>query len=497
MIQRSSIPSSLAVDRRPNGPLDVGRVRVDPAWALRVPATLALRRQVLPFACVDEEVHVACANVADTAALKAIERHVPRSLRPVAAEPDSLRRVLQRVFGGSAATAEVADEPISLADEIIFAGWLRQASDIHLDPGRDGVRVRLRVDGVLDDYRTLSLGHYPELVSRIKVLGGMDVAERRAPQDGRFTQSFHTGDDVDIRVATLPTKYGERVTLRLLAIDLAQLTLENLGMSARDFETFERAIRLPHGLLLATGPTGCGKTSTLCAALQHIVSRRSVNAISVQDPIEYDIPGVAQIEVNSDQKITFARALRSILRHDPDVLMIGEIRDRETAEIAVQAALTGHLVLATLHANSAVAAVTRLADLGVERYLITATLRLVLSQRLVRRLCPTCRTPRRDPVVGLPGSRSFTSALEACEPRGCIYCMGRGYSGRIGLFEMLAIDEDWEHDLSRGVDTAALTSRMRERGVPTIVDDALDKIRGGVTSVDEVVSVVEVRGEVE
>jgi type II secretory ATPase GspE/PulE/Tfp pilus assembly ATPase PilB-like protein len=274
-------------------------------------------------------------------------------------------------------------------------------------------------------------------------------------------------------------------------MDMERLTLENLGMSARDLGLSEHAIRRPHGLLLSTGPTGCGKTTTLYAALRRIIAQRAVNAIAVQDPVEYDIPGVALVEVDAAQKVTFGKALRSILRHDPDVLLIGEIRDEETSDIAIKAALTGHLVLATLHTNSAASAVTRLIDMGVDRYLIAAVLRLVVAQRLVRRLCNYCRkegalTPEQAAALGRPEAAGTPASV----PTGCKYCAGRGFSGRVGLFEMLPMDDEIATAVAKGLDEAALSGDMRRRKIPSIQDDAIEKLRAGLTSFDEVLTAV-------
>lgn len=470
--------------------LDVRLVTIDPGWALRIPAALALRRQVLPLCLVEGRVHVACADPGDTAALRALERYIDVPLQPWLAEPASLRQVLRRVYGDAATAVDSAD-PVALCTEILYAAWLRQASDVHIDPEKTGVRVRLRVDGQLEEFRRLPPEAHPELLSRIKILGGMDIAEKRAPQDGRFTHAFGTQDRVDIRVATLPTKHGERASMRLLAMDMAQLTLERLGMSAQDLERFEREIRRPNGLLLATGPTGCGKTTTFYAALRRIIARRAVNAIAVLDPVEYDIEGVAQVEVDPAQKVTFEKALRSILRHDPDVIMIGEIRDRETCDIAIRAALTGHLVLATLHTNSAASAVTRLADMGVDRYLIGATLGLVASQRLVRRLCPHCR---REGTLGGAEARALGHAeaagLPAYRPAGCIHCAGRGYSGRVGLFELLSLDEELSAEIARGAGEPRILELVRARRLPGMREDALAKLAAGVTSLPEILAAV-------
>jgi type IV pilus assembly protein PilB len=469
--------------------LDMNHVRIDPVWALRVPAALAVRRQVMPFSCVDGRVQVACANSSDAASVKSLERHFELPLDAVPVEPESLRRALRRVYGDPSAAGD-PENPVALCQEILYAAYIRQASDIHIDPDSEGARVRLRVDGELEEYRRVPTRIFPELMSRIKVIGGMDIAEKRAPQDGRFTQEFAGADAVDVRVATLPTKYGERATLRLLSSERESLTLERLGMSARDLGAFEQAIRRPHGLVLATGPTGCGKTTSLYAALRKITSERAVNAITVEDPIEYDIPGVAQVEVDQN-KITFETALRSLLRHDPDVLMIAEIRDRETADIAIKSALTGHLVLSTLHTNSAASVVTRLDDLGVPRYLTAATLRLAMAQRLVRRLCPHCRQPvplSADQARSL--GRPALAGAPVFAPRGCVWCAGRGFNGRVGLFELFAVDDDWSRVLARGADESALADGMREKKVPGFAEDAVEKLLAGQTSLHEILAAV-------
>ncbi len=487
--------------------LDLDQVVVDPACALQVPAPLALRRQVLPFAAVDGTVFVACVNTDDATALGAVERAVKMPVRPVAAEPASLRRALSRIFGAAkpagSATRPADGRPsagqdeegaVALGDELMHAAIVRGASDIHLDPEEKYVQVRFRVDGVLEPFRRLPIAVHHGLISRFKVLGGMDIAEKRAPQDGRFShRSGPTSQAIDARVATLPTKYGERMTLRLLALQTESLTLERLGMRPNDLECFSEAIDKPHGMILLTGPTGSGKTTTLYAAIRRLIGLRDQNIITIEDPIEYNIHGVAQVEVDTADKVSFGKALRSVLRHDPDVVMIGEIRDRETADVAIKAALTGHLVLSTLHTNSAVSAVTRLVDMQVERYLVAATLRLVVAQRLVRRLCPHCRTARPLTVAeaGMLGDRA-AAGRTVYEPAGCMYCANRGYVGRLGLFEMLRMDEPLSRLVADGAEEGQIVAELRARRVPQLVDDALEKLCSGETSVGEVLSAVTV-----
>ncbi|MFN4259448.1 MAG: GspE/PulE family protein [Gemmataceae bacterium] len=493
--------------------LDLDRIKIDPALALNVPPSLALRRQVLPFGTHEGHVHVACANPNDSSALQALERLLSMPVRAEKAEPNSLKRALNRVYGSPQLAALTgsgqprvrsvdvrgAEEPdaeaaVRLGDELLLAAILRQASDIHIDPHADGVLVRFRADGVLEPYRKFPAAVHAGLISRLKVLCNMDIAEKRAPQDGGFKYTYGSGgQSVDIRVATLPTKHGERMTLRLLALQTESLPLEALGMSQRDLVQFEQAIAKPHGMILLTGPTGSGKSTTLYAAIRRLIEKESLNVVTVEDPIEYDIPGVAQVEVDAADKVSFGKALRSILRHDPDVVMIGEIRDAETAGIAIKASLTGHLVFSTLHTNTAVGVVTRLADMGVERYLIGASLRLAAAQRLVRRLCPYCRqphelTPSEASALGNPR----WAGLAVFAPGGCVYCGHKGYHGRLGLFEMFPLDEELSRKIAEGVDETYLIGQMRERRILTLLDDAIEKLQTGQTSVREVLNAVTV-----
>jgi general secretion pathway protein E len=496
-----------------SGRLDMDAVRIDPAWALRVPATLAVRRQVLPFVLIDDVVHVACRDERDHAALQAVERFVGHAVRPVLADPESLKRALNRLFGNAQAARgneaapmrtrvgnpRAAADPdsrdaVALCDELMYAAIVRQASDIHVNPSRDAVHVRFRVDGVLERYRQLPIEASGGVISRFKVLAGMDIAEKRAPQDGRFT---HAGgpenQEIDVRVATLPTRYGEKMTLRLLALQTESLTIERLGMKARDLEIFQRSIELPHGLLLLTGPTGSGKTTTLYAALRRLLQQGDQNVVTVEDPIEYEIPLVSQVEVDAADKVNFSKALRSLLRHDPDIVMIGEIRDRDTADVAIKAALTGHLVFSTLHTNSAASVITRLHDMGVERYLIAATLRLVVAQRLVRRLCPQCRSQRELTTAEAAALQIPPEQRQPIyDPAGCLYCANQGYAGRIGLFELLACDETLARRVAEGCDETEIMEFMRTHQLDSLLDDARVKLFEGATSVQEVLSSVAV-----
>lgn len=492
--------------------LDMDRVKIDPAWALRVPANLALRRKVLPFSCIDNCVHVACVDESDAQALQAVERYVEMPIRAEVADAASLERAIARIFSGplaakrsvgapiraSAASLKHVAEPdaedvVALCDELMHAATIREASDLHIDPGPDNVRVRLRVDGILEQYRRLPKAVHNPLISRLKVLGGMDIAERRAPQDGRFALPVGEAQDVDVRVASIPTRHGERLTLRFLATKTGELTLQRLGMTDADLQRFETAIEKPHGLILLTGPTGSGKSTTLYAAIRRLIAQRTLNVLTIEDPIEYEIDGVAQIEVDAADKVNFSKALRSVLRHDPDVIMIGEIRDSETADVAIKSALTGHLVFSTLHTNSAANAITRLSDMGVEPYLVGATMRLAVAQRLVRRMCANCREPRElTPAEARALGDRHAAGQTVYEPRGCKYCAGRGFAGRLGLFEMIPVDEELSRSIAADVREADITEASRERKIPRLVDDALAKLFAGQTTVREALAAVTV-----
>ncbi len=510
MSTRVSTPiSSDAAETSSTEPLSLDLVRIDPTWALRIPATLALRKRVLPLSAGDERVRVACADPEDRGTLQLLERYLERPIEAIAAEPDSLRRALTRIYGGvsipgagdpnpirfrgrDSRQAFDAEDAVAVCDELLQAAALRQASDIHLVPTERQLIVRFRVDGILETYRELPLEATGGVISRFKVLAELDIAEKRAPQDGRFTARIGPAQlKVDIRTATLPTRHGERMTLRLLASQDAPIDLESLGMSAIDRERFERAIARPHGLVLLTGPTGSGKSTTLYAAIRRLLQVRGGNVVTIEDPIEYAIPGTSQVEVDSVDKVNFGKALRSVLRHDPDVVMIGEIRDSDTADVAMKAALTGHLVLSTLHTNNTAGVVTRLIDMGMERFMVAATLRLAVAQRLVRRLCPHCHCPR--PMTAEEAFALGRPDLEGAtvhEPVGCVYCAGRGYAGRVAGFEMLSIDESTARAIADGADEGALVAKMRRDGAPLLMDDAIAKILEGTTTVRDVLGAV-------
>lgn len=484
-------------------PLDMSSVRIDPAWALRIPVSLARRKKVLPCCRLGEHVLVACIDCNDLVTLDAVERHLDHPIEPILADQTSLERVIRDTFGGQVArtgTVRVAagrgegdEDAVQICDEILQAAALREASDIHVDPLAERVRVRLRVDGQLEDYRHFSNELLPLICSRVKVLASMDISERRSPQDGRFSWTSSRGESIDVRVATLPTRLGESLTLRLLASNMDDLTLSRLGMDADDLKRFSTAISRPHGLILLTGPTGSGKSTTLYAAIRDLISTRKLHVVTVEDPVEYEMEGITQVAVDSADKVSFRKALRSILRNDPDVIMIGEIRDAETADIAIKAALTGHLVFSTLHTNTAAGAVTRLTDMGVQPFLVAATLRLAVAQRLVRRLCPDCRkqttlSASEAAAMGKPDASSKT----AWQSDGCIYCAGRGKAGRTALFEMLPVNETVAEMISSGAGEATLQGPAKKQGCRTLAEDALCKVEQGIVMASDAQAAVAV-----
>ncbi len=393
---------------------------------------------------------------------------------------------------GLADVRDLANQPpvVRYVNLLIKEAHDARASDIHLESTRDGLHARFRIDGVLTDVPSPPKGVQAAVVSRVKLLAELDIAERRAPQDGRIRVRLEERE-LDLRVSTVPTLYGESVVLRLLDRGGRPVALDELGMAPETLDAFRRLAEKPHGILLATGPTGSGKTTTLYAALG--LRRRSAEKIiTVEDPVEYHLEGVTQVPVNAKAGMTFAGALRSILRQDPDVLMVGEMRDGETAAIAVQAALTGHLVFSTLHTNDAASAITRLVDLKVEPYLIAATVEAVLAQRLVRRVCAECRERyKADPSSVALLAHQPVKQMVLERGRGCTACRGTGYRGRTGIFELLVVTEEIKQAFLRTPDAAGLRDIAATQGMRTLRQDGWAKVQAGITTVEEVLRVTD------
>jgi len=366
------------------------------------------------------------------------------------------------------------------------------ATDIHIEPAQEGVRVRLRVDGVLRLHQVLPPRMARAVVSRVKILAGLNIAERRLPQDGRARARIG-GSEADLRIATMPTMHGEAVVIRILVKEASSLDLSRLGMSAHDLKAFAEELAEPHGLIVVSGPTGSGKTTTLAAALSTLNDPER-KIMTIEDPIEYQIPGIHQTQVKPSIDLTFATALRSFLRHDPDVMMVGEMRDGPTAQIAIQAALTGHLVLTTLHTNSAADAVARLIDLGVEDFLLVSSLRCVVGQRLVRKLCERCRTtttlvPAAAKTLVEKGILHLRPGEIYHDAPGCSWCGRTGYRGRVGIFEVLRLDDSLRSLIRQRLDITEIQRHARAMGMTTMLEDGLAKFRAGITSIEEVLRV--------
>jgi type IV pilus assembly protein PilB len=471
--------------------LDVQPLAVEHSLLKKIPPSLVQRKQILPIRD-DEQIWLVAGDPGDRAGIDSVQRLLGQMLPLAMAD----LAVLQHKVNKALAVKNAADTPatvsaendadlVQVLDNIIREAYFHRASDIHLLTESHGLRVRLRVDGKLRDYPLVSNPAVAAaLISRVKVLAGLDISEQRMPQDGGFSYQLARPIEkgFNIRVATAPTRLGERITLRLLGQEVFGLTLADLGMMDEDLRRFRKVIHRPYGMVLLTGPTGSGKSTTLFAALQEI-NRPDINIMTVENPIEYTMEGVSQVQTGP--KVSFADALRSFLRHDPDVLMVGEIRDHETADVAVKAAMTGHLVFSTLHTNNAVSAVTRLIDIGCEPFLIGSTVAAVIAQRLVRRLCPHCRKARPATSAELAELGAHEETVKIYEPGGCVRCQGSGFTGRLGLFETLWLDEGLARLVARGSDEETLEASAGER-LSFMWEDGCRKVRLGLTTLDEV-----------
>lgn len=389
---------------------------------------------------------------------------------------------------------EAEDEApiIKFINTLLFQAVREHASDIHIECFEKEVLVRFRKDGILHDVTKVPKTVQSSVISRVKIMSELDIAERRKPQDGSIRLKIG-GRDIDVRVSTVPTSWGESVVMRLLYRSSVLMSFEQLGLEGKKLETVESLIKRPHGIILVTGPTGSGKTTSLYAALQRI-NLPDKKIITIEDPVEYQIQGINQIQVNTKVDLTFANGLRSILRQDPDVMLVGEIRDRETADISMNASLTGHLVFSTLHTNDSVSAVTRLADMGVESFLIASTLSAVVAQRLVRVLCTRCReqyVPIDEEVSRIGLAREACPEGKIYRAKGCQECMETGFSGRIAIFEILIIDDGLKNTILTHPDSSTLKEKALRNGLITLRMDGADKVAKGITSIDEVLRVTE------
>ncbi len=460
-------------------------------------------RRAVPWVDADQTLHVAAVDPFDGDLREAVAAAVPAAPQWWLLPParfESWQGVLQGQGGAAEAVDErslremAEDAPvIAFVNNTLAQAVDARASDIHFEPGERDFDVRFRIDGVLQPRGKQPMSRFAAVASRVKLVSGLDIAERRLPQDGRTTIRV-AGQEMDVRVSAIPAVHGESLVLRLLPKRRADLALPRLGMEGDHLALFQQWLRWPNGMVLVTGPTGSGKSTTLYSALA-AVNDLSRKIVTVEDPVEFRLPDVVQIQTQAEIGYTFARALRSILRHDPDIIMVGEIRDRETAEIAVQSALTGHLVLATLHTNDALSAVTRLGDMGVEPYLVAAALRATMAQRLVRRLCPQCAVPEPDNAVPAARWQALVARLpQACagitprwmRPTGCPACQGTGFRGRLGIYELVPVSADMQHAVAAAAPAAEVLRLADAAGRRGLVDDGLIKAAMGLTTLEEV-----------
>ncbi len=493
--------------------VDLSDYPLDGSAVALVSAAVCRRHNALPIGYEDGRLLVAMADPANVFAVDDIRSLTGMEIKPVVATRNDVVAAIKRFHRADGdlddltMAIEVADPDVDLssiravtedAPIVKFVNLLisqaiqDRASDIHIEPAERDLRVRFRIDGVLHEIMRSPKNIQSGVISRLKIMADINIAERRIPQDGRLSVAIE-GKKVDLRVATLPTVWGEKVVLRILDNSTARLDLADLGFSQENYERFSASYRKPYGMILVTGPTGSGKSTTLYAAL-NIVSTVDKNVITVEDPVEYRLPGVNQVQTNNKAGLTFASALRSILRSDPDVVLVGEIRDHETAQIAIEAALTGHLVLSTLHTNDASSALTRLVEMGIEPFLVGSAIDCVLAQRLARRLCVRCKEAYVPTHDQLTLARFPWPAEEPpptiYRPVGCPTCAKTGYQGRLALHEVMSVSEDIERMAVEHASAAAVREVACAQGMTTLRNDGLAKVLAGVTSLEEIFRVV-------
>jgi type II secretory ATPase GspE/PulE/Tfp pilus assembly ATPase PilB-like protein len=468
--------------------IDLGKVAVADEALARVPARLARRYGLLPVALEGDMLTVVQANPDDPMGVMELESRLGLRIETLdAGRPEAVARAIERYYAGAAGD----DAPTALAalERLVNRAIQIHCSDIHLDPEEGRGVARMRVDGMMRVVSEYTPSFMTDLVSAVKVAARLDISERRAPQDGQIVMDS-LGESIAMRVAVIPTTHGEKVTLRILATAAVSEELDRLpalGMSERHLGMMRSALDMAHGVVLLSGPTGSGKTTTLYAALRYLREPGTRHILTIENPVEIPLKGVNQIQIDGE-RVSFAKALRSVLRHDPDIIMVGEIRDAETADIAVKSALTGHLVLATLHANTSVSVITRLLNLGVTREMAAATLRLVVAQRLVRRPCPHCavQEPATEAECAEFGWNPATPP-RIPRSRGCALCGQLGYAGRMGLYEMTPVDRELRECLLTGASEDQMTDLVfGRRGLPTLAQDGADKAAAGITTPEEV-----------
>jgi len=500
---------------------DIKPEEIDVGLITRIPIAYAKRKLILPLALDEKSGHIitACADPLDYGTLDDLTIFLGGEIDPVAAPSglifdtinltydklgDTTDDVMSNLeetegYGESYEEApdllDVEDEEapiIRLVNHLLFRAVKERASDIHIEPFENEIVVRFRIDGVLYEVMKPPKRFQSSIASRVKIMASLNIAEKRLPQDGRIRIKI-AGKDIDIRTSVIPTSHGERVVMRLLDKSSIRLELEELGLRGVKFGMIKELISRPYGIILVTGPTGSGKTTTLYASL---VRRNTpdVNILTVEDPIEYQIKGIGQMQVNPKIQLTFASGLRSFLRQDPDIILVGEIRDLETAEIAIQASLTGHLVFSTLHTNDSASALTRLVDMGVEPFLVSSSLAGIIAQRLVRVLCNECKkpiTPTAEELAELSLTPELLNGRQVYQAHGCDACLSTGYAGRLGIFEILPVSDEIRNMVLQNVDANTIKRKAIEKGMTTLRDDGAAKVAEGITSMEEVLRVTQ------
>lgn len=493
--------------------IDLSDYLIDPEVIKLVPEAVANKYKAVPLFKIGNSLTVAMADPEDIAALDEIRIKSKFDIvEPVLSTPDMIQGVIDQYYGaigsaeelvkgmtkekmdasaksvkGLAGAAEEAPV-IKLVNLIILQAVKDKASDVHIEPADDKVLIRFRIDGILHEVQQIPKHLQSALASRVKVMAKMDIAEIRNPQDGRIQLKMES-KSLDLRVSTFPTMHGENIVMRILDKSSVILGLKELGFSSKDLVEFDKLVRRPNGIVLVTGPTGSGKTTTLYAALSAINSIEK-NIITIEDPVEYEIPLIRQTQVNPRAGLTFANGLRSILRQDPDIIMVGEIRDKETADIAIQASLTGHLVLSTLHTNDAASSLTRLVDMGVEPFLIASSVIGILAQRLVRVVCPKCKE-KYIPSDEIIKDLGLSQKIELFRGKGCMHCRNTGFTGRLGIFELLTVTEEIKNMVTAKRSANEIKKKALEQGMRVLRDDGMEKVKSGVTTAEEVLRVTE------
>lgn len=478
-----------------------------------IPELIARKERIIAFKKDEQGLHVAMENPRSLPIITFLQNKLGLPLIPYYATVRGIDQALAlylqdigKAFGdimhenlqqATGKNNQNIDPPIiKIVETTVAYAYKNNASDIHMEPGEVNALVRFRIDGILHDIILFPMVLYPEIVRRIKVLAKLRTDESQEPQDGKIEFAIDE-KNLDVRVSTVPVKRGEKIVMRLLSDGARQISLLTLGFSQSDLVKIENAYRKPYGAILATGPTGSGKTTTMYAILK-LLNNRDVNIMTIEDPIEYDIEGINQMQVNQKTNVTFAAGLRSILRQDPNVILVGEIRDKETADIAINAAMTGHLVLSTLHTNDSATAVPRLFDMGIEPFLIASTVNVILAQRLVRKTHTVCRISEevpRDKLVGYLGE-TLISKIFGMEPmlrlykgKGCDLCHNSGYEGRIGVFEVMVLDDEVKQAIIEKKDAAMIRTLCQKNGMRTMLEDGLEKVKAGETTIEEVLRV--------